>query len=120
MEERKVSVLKKEKTGQVKIADEVIAIIADLAITDVKGIVTLGTRKYKNKFGKGIAVRVDGNDVYVDVSVVLKNGTKAKDVAAPIQEKVKAALENMLDMTVREVNVSIVGIQNEKSESGEL
>ena len=41
-EERKVSVITEQQTGKVKIADEVVAIIADLAISDIKGILTFG------------------------------------------------------------------------------
>lgn len=113
-EERKISVITDQQTGKVKIADEVVAVIADLAISDVKGILTLG-RKGKRSYGKGIGVRIDGNDVYCDVALVLKQGFKVKQVALPVQQKIKASIENMLEMNVKEVNVCIVGIQKEKS-----
>lgn len=114
-EERKVSVITEKQTGQIKIADEVVAIIADLAISDVKGILTLGGRKGKRSYGKGIGVRIDGNDVYCDVALVLKSGHKVKTVAGAVQQKIKSSIENMLEMNVKEVNVCIVGIQKEKS-----
>ncbi len=47
---------------------------------------------------------------------MLKNGYKATTVASQIQQKVKAALENMLELNVKEVNVNILGIQREKTE----
>ena len=103
-EERKISVITDQQTGKVKIADEVVAVIADLAISDVKGILTLGGRKGKRSYGKGI-----------DVALVLKQGFKVKQVALPVQQKIKASIENMLEMNVKEVNVCIVGIQKEKS-----
>ena len=114
-EDRKISVITDQQTGKVKIADEVVAVIADLAISDVKGILTLGGRKGKRSYGKGIGVRIDGNDVYCDVALVLKQGFKVKQVALPVQQKIKASIENMLEMNVKEVNVCIVGIQKEKS-----
>ena len=114
-EERKISVITDQQTGKVKIADEVVAVIADLAISDVKGILTLGGRKGKRSYGKGIGVRIDGNDVYCDVALVLKQGFKVKQVALPVQQKIKASIENMLEMNVKEANVCIVGIQKEKS-----
>ena len=113
-EERKISVITDQQTGKVKIADEVVAVIADLAISDEKGILTVG-RKGKRSYGKGIGVRIDGNDVYCDVALVLKQGYKVKQVALPVQQKIKASIENMLEMNVKEVNVCIVGIQKEKS-----
>lgn len=114
-EERKVSVISEEQTGQTRIADEVIAIIADLAIRDVKGIITPGNRKLKHSYGKGFNIRVEGNDVYCDVSVILKSGVRLMQVVEPIQKKVKAGIENMLEMNVKEVNVCVIGIQKEKS-----
>lgn len=118
-EERKVSVITEQQSGQVKIADEVVAIIAGLAISDVKGIITLSSRKNKRSYGKGIGIRIDGNDVYCDLAVVLKTGYKVQQVALPVQQKVKAGIENMTGLNVREVNVCIVGIQKEKNEDGE-
>ena len=87
-EERKVSVITEQQSGQVKIADEVVAIIAGLAISDVKGIITLSSRKNKRSYGKGIGIRIDGNDVYCDLAVVLKTGYKVQQVALPVQQKV--------------------------------
>lgn len=110
-EERKVSVITDQKTGKVKIADEVVAVIADLAISDVEGIFSLGGRKGKRSYGKGIGVRIDGSDVYCDVALVLKNGYKVMQVAIPVQQKIKVSIENMLELNVKEVNVCIVGVQ---------
>lgn len=112
-EERKVSVLSEEKTGKIRIADEVAAIIADLAIRDVKGILLPG-HKGKRNYGRGFHITIDGNDITIDVSIMLKNGYKAKQVAIPIQQKIKAGIENMLDLNVKAVNVCIVGMQKER------
>ena len=75
--------------GEVKIADEVVAIIAALAATEVdvlEGIVT------------------------VSLALVLKYGYNIMDVSAKIQEKVKAAVENMTGLTVADVNIRIAGV----------
>ena len=117
MEERKMNVINQKQSSQVTVSDEVVAIIADLTISDVKGVSTYGGRKGKKNYGKGIGIRMDGRDVYVDISLVLEAGAKVKNVAVPIQQKVKTSIENMLDMNVKEVNVCVIGIQkNEASE----
>ena len=109
--ERKTSVIgKREQTGEVRISDEVIAIIADLAIGDVEGIYTYSSRKGKRTYGKGIGIRVEDNNVYANVSIILKKGYKVAAVAPTIQQKIKASIENMLEM-----NVYVVGIQTDKS-----
>ncbi|MBQ6239667.1 MAG: Asp23/Gls24 family envelope stress response protein [Firmicutes bacterium] len=114
--ERKTSVIgKREQTGEVRISDEVIAIIADLAIGDVEGIYTYSSRKGKRTYGKGIGIRVEDNNVYANVSIILKKGYKVAAVAPTIQQKIKASIENMLEMNVKEVNVYVVGIQTDKS-----
>ena len=117
--EHKVNVIGDRPTGQIRISDEVVAIITDLAISDVKGILTVGNRKNKRSYGKGIGIRMEGSDVYVDITLALKKGVKLKDVAVLVQEKVKNSIENMLDMDVKEVNISVVSIQKEKSETEE-
>lgn len=114
-EVRKVSVITEKKNGRIVIADEVAAIIADLAISDVKGMILPGHKGSRN-YGKGFAVRIEGSDICIDVTIMLKNGYKATTVASQIQQKVKAALENMLELNVKEVNVNILGIQREKTE----
>ena len=98
-----------------ELADRLNVPVQRLKFRALTNTVTLGGRKGKRSYGKGIGVRIDGNDVYCDVALVLKQGFKVKQVALPVQQKIKASIENMLEMNVKEVNVCIVGIQKEKS-----
>ena len=73
--------------GQLKIADDVIAIIAGLAISDQKGI----EKTAKKGRNKGIAIRMEEGQVICDVELTIVQGTKIPKMAAEVQEKIKTA-----------------------------
>lgn len=114
-------VYEKEELGEVQIADEVIAIIAALAATEVKGVASMAgnvTNELVAKLGmknlsRGVKVEVLDRSVSVDLALVLEYGHSIPSVSAAVQEKVKAAIENMTGFTVLEVNIKIAGINLE-------
>ena len=102
---------------EVQIADEVVAIIAALAATEVEGVASMAgnitndliARLGMKNLSRG--VKVDVLEGIVTVSaLVLKYGYSIMDVSAKIQEKVKAAVENMTGLTVADVNIRIAGV----------
>ena len=107
-----------ENSGELKIANEVVAIIAALAATEVEGVVSLvgnATHEIIAKQGlrsqsRGINVAVDGTEVTVQISLIIKYGYSVPDVSAKVQERVKNAIENMAGLQVRSVDVSIAGV----------
>lgn len=106
------------KVGEVQIADEVVAVIAGLAATEVKGVsATSGnvTNEIAGKLGKknlskGVKVTVNEDTVTVDMALTLEYGYGIREVASQVQEKVKNAIENMTGLTVRDVNIRIAGV----------
>ena len=104
--------------GEVKIADEVVAIIAGLAASEVEGVSSMAgnaTRDLIEKFGvkslsKGVRVQVEDREVRVAMNVNLKYGYNVPDTSSEIQEKVKTAIETMTGLTVTEVNIKIVNV----------
>lgn len=108
-----------EQVGEVKIADEVVAIIAGLAANEVEGVEQLGGaslpgRKGKKNLAKGIAIDIADNDIVCDINVQLDYGVNILGTAKEIQQKVKTAVENMTGLNVKEVNVHITGIKMNK------
>ncbi len=107
-----------EDVGQVQIADEVIAVIAGLAATEVEGVTKMSgniTNEIVSKLGmknlsKGVKVEIQDQDVEVTLNLVLAYGVSIPRTSKEVQEKVKNAIENMTGMTVREVNIRIAGI----------
>lgn len=110
-----------EDVGQVQIADEVIAVIAGLAATEVDGVQQMSgniTNEIVSKLGmknlsKGVKVSIDGEQVDVDLNLILQYGVSIPKTSKEVQEKVKGAIETMTGLTVNEVNIRIAGIQAE-------
>ena len=117
-EDRKGFKIKEDKLGEVKIADEVVAIIAGLASTEVEGVSLMAgniTNELVSKLGmknlsKGIRVDVSDGVVRVDVALNIAYGYAIPDVSAKVQEKVKSAIENMTGLDVSGVNVRIASV----------
>jgi len=116
------SVAQETKGGKVTFASEVIAIIASLAASEVKGLASMSgstfegiTEKLGRKsYTKGVKVEVGNEEAAVDLFVVVKYGYRIHDVCLEIQNAVKNAIETMTGLRVVEVNVNVTGIQLEK------
>ena len=111
-------------SGEVYIADEVVAIIAGLAATEVEGVASMAgniTNELVGKLGmknlsKGVKVNVLENVVTVDLALNIAYGKNILETSKTVQEKVKAAIENMTGLEVADVNIRIasVDMENEK------
>ena len=108
----------KEMMGEVRIADEVVAIIAGLAATEVDVVDSMAcniTNELVGKLGmnnlsKGVKVDVTDEHVSVDLSLNIKYGYNIPDVSERVQDRVKSAIENMTGLTVLDVNIRIAGV----------
>ena len=115
---RKTFKIKSDQVGDVRVADEVVAIIAGLATTEVEGVSSMAgniKNEIVSKLGmknlsKGILVEVMENEVKVDVAINIAYGYSIPDVSAKVQDKVKSAIENMTGLTVAVVNVRIASV----------
>ena len=104
--------------GEVRIADEVVAIIAGLAATEVDGVDSMAgniTNELVGKLGmknlsKGVKVDVTEEHVSVALSLNIKYGYNIPDVSERVQDRVKSAIENMTGLTVLDVNIRIAGV----------
>jgi len=108
----------KDKIGEVQIADEVVAIIAGLAATEVEGVDSMAgnvTNELVSRLGmknlsRGVKVDVTEEHVSVDLSLNIKYGYNIPSVSEKVQDKVKSAIENMTGLTVLDVNIRIAGV----------
>ncbi len=106
------------KVGEVQIADEVVAVIAGLAATEVKGVAAtsgnvtneLAGKLGKKNLSKGVKVLVSPDAVSVDMALTLEYGYGIPETAGQVQEKVKSAIETMTGLSVKEVNIRIAGV----------
>lgn len=114
------TVVREEQTrlGSIRIADEVVKIIAGLAATEVPGVAGMsggvvgGIAEMlgRKNLSKGVKVEVGEKEAAVDIFVVVEYGVRIPDMAAQIQENVKNAIEKMTGLTVVEVNVNVQGV----------
>lgn len=110
--------------GEIKIADEVVAIIAALAATEVEGVASMAgniTNELIGKLGmknlsKGVKVDVLEGIVTVSLALNLKCNYSIVEVSARVQEKVKNAIENMTGLEVADVNIKVAGVEMESQE----
>ena len=122
-DEIKMVTIKEEgEIGVVKIADEVLATIVGLAATEVQGVSALAgnatndliAKKGGKALSKGVKVQTDGQDITVDVAVRVDFGVSIPAVSKAVQERVKAAIENMTGMNVLKVNVDVADVAMEE------
>lgn len=117
-------VYEKDKLGEVQIADEVVAIIAGLAATEVDGVDSMAgniTNELVGKLGmknlsKGVKVDVTEDHVSVDLSLNLTYGYNIPEVSEAVQDRVKSAIENMTGLSVLDINIKIAGVNMETAQ----
>lgn len=114
----------------IKIADDVVAIIAGKAVSEVNGVFGMAggfaggiteVLSGKKNLTKGIKVDVSDNQVKIDVNIIVEYGVRIPDVAFEIQNRVKKAVETMTGLKVSSVNVHVQGVNTteEKEEKVE-
>lgn len=104
--------------GDVKIASDVVTVIATMAATEVEGIAGMSgglTGELAEKFGvksnnKGIKVQINEEVVAIDLFLIVEYGVRVPDVAWEVQQNVKNSVETMTGMKVSQVNIHIQGI----------
>jgi len=107
-----------EGFGTVKIANDVVAMIAGLAATEVNGVSAMVgniTNEFMGKVGmkkqpKGVKVDIIEKTVSVELAVNLDYGYNIPTTCNKVQEKVKNAIETMTGLEVADINIRIVGI----------
>lgn len=107
-----------ENIGTVQIADEVVAMIASLAATEVEGVCSMAgniSNELMSKVGvksltKGVKVEVIASSVKVELAVLMEYGYNIPGTSRKVQERVKNAIENMTGLAVTDVNIRIAGV----------
>jgi uncharacterized alkaline shock family protein YloU len=105
--------------GTVRIADDVVAVIAGLAASKTNGIASmsggmaegLAKRVSGKNITKGVSVQVGQLETAIDLRVIVEYGMKINEVCRDLQRKVKDAVEMMTGLKVVEVNVKVDGVE---------
>lgn len=104
--------------GSIRIADEVVGIVAGLAATEVAGVAGMsgglvgGIAEMlgKRNLSKGVKVEVGEREAAVDLFIIVEYGVRIPDVALQVQENVKRAIDSMTGLEVVEVNIHVQGV----------
>ena len=107
-----------EKFGTVKIADDVVAMIAALAATEVDGVAAMNgnvANEFLSRVGvkglaKGVRVDIFNKKVKVELAITIEYGFNIPATCQRVQNKVKNAIQNMTGLEVTDVNIRISGI----------
>lgn len=105
--------------GAVRIHRNVIASIAAIAAVEIEGVKRIGS-DFKSGImeliGKkslaAIKVEFDKNEeIKVEIPIIIKYGFNIPSVAGKIQENVRNALEKMTNLSIKDININIQGIE---------
>lgn len=107
-----------ESFGTVKIADDVVAMIAALAATEVDGVTSMNgnmanellSRVGVKGFAKGSKVEIFNKKVKVELAITMEYGFNIPATCQRVQNRVKNSIENMTGLEVTDVNIRISGI----------
>ena len=124
MEENKnVEVVEEVNEAEgIKISNDVIAVIAGVAASEVPGVAAMSggltgglteALKGKKNLAKGIKVEATEKTANIDVNIIVEYGSRIPDVAFEIQNRVKKSVESMTGLKVTEVNVHVQGVNTE-------
>lgn len=104
--------------GSIRIADEVVGIIAGMAATEISGVAGMSAGLVggiaemlgKKNLSKGVKVEVGEREAAVDLYIIVEYGVRIPDIALRVQENVKRGIESMTGLDVVEVNVHVQGV----------
>ncbi|WP_141431227.1 Asp23/Gls24 family envelope stress response protein [Bacillus sp. 03113] len=116
-----MSIELKTAFGQIDISNEVIAILAGGAAVDCYGIVGMASKNQikdgltdilrKENFTRGVIVRQEGEEVHIDMYIIVSYGTKISEIAHNVQSKVKYTLNKTVGLSVESVNIFVQGVR---------
>ncbi len=107
------------EAGTIRISDDVVAVIAGLAASEVAGVAgmsgsgiagSVSEMLGKKNLSKGVKVQVGDKQAAVDLNIIIEHGARIHEVAKAVQQNVRNAITNMTGLQVVEVNVHVQGV----------
>ena len=115
--------------GIVKISDEVVSVIAEIAADEIQGIVEVPhgvssnisqiLKGKKSSSGKSVKVTLEEDKAIIELNVAVEYGMKIPEIVSAVQENVKKTVEAMTGLKVDKVNVNVQNIYVPKQEQQE-
>ncbi len=95
-----------EQLGRVIVAQSVLASVVEMTALKVPGVVR--TAPYGRRT---VHVRVEGNAVHTDIGIIVAAEAQVPEVSAAVRRQVAAAIERLLGMEAKEVNVFVRDVE---------
>ncbi|HHU78813.1 MAG TPA: Asp23/Gls24 family envelope stress response protein [Clostridiales bacterium] len=108
------------KLGEIRISNEVLATLAGISAISCYGIVGMASKRAtdglvellgSDNLSRGVKVTTQGNEVVIQLFVVVEYGISISAVAQNIIDTVKYNVENLTGCTVKKVNVKVEGVR---------
>ena len=100
--------------GEVKIANDVIAVIAGMALCEIQGVYIDGKtpeafidKSNSKNISRSVKIEVSEGYVNVGIIVSIEYGKIINDVCGDVQDKIKAAIQTMTGLDVARVDVTV-------------
>ena len=107
--------------GTISIAEEVIATTAGQIALDCDGLISMASRRQvkdnltellgKENPGRGVEVRVTGDQTEVDLYIIVGYGTQIYEVAQNIRDQVRYVLSEDIGINTEKVNIFVQGVR---------
>lgn len=105
--------------GSIHVSPRAVATIAYHAALETYGVVGLTSKNLVNGLAHvlvkdpthGIIVDYDGNEINVDLYIIVEYGTRIKSVANSVINSVRFQIEKALGMPISNVNVHVQGLR---------
>jgi uncharacterized alkaline shock family protein YloU len=105
--------------GSIRISPRAIATIAHQAALQSYGVVGLTSKNLVEGLAqvivkdptRGIEVSYDGQNITIDIYVIIEYGTRIKSVASSVRNTIRYTVEKALGMPVEQVNVHVQGLR---------
>lgn len=105
--------------GSIRVHKNVVANIAGIAACEIEGVKRVGTdfkgiilETLGRKFFSPVRIEFSkSGDVRITISLVINYGMNCPEIANRVQENVRLAVERMTNLSVKDVDVVIRGIE---------
>jgi uncharacterized alkaline shock family protein YloU len=107
------------KLGRIEVSPLAIASVVSQAVTSTYGVVGIAPKNlakevahvFQRDARHGVDVRIQDNQIMIDVHVIVEYGTRIASVAKSIMNLVKFNVERDLGVPVTQVNVHVEGLR---------
>ena len=106
--------------GELSISDDVLATLAGISAIECYDIVGMASKRAtdglvellgSDNLSRGVKVVSQGNEVSVELYIIVEYGISIAAVAKNVIETVKYNVENLTGATVKKVNITVEGVR---------